>query len=1339
MGTGEAADVLRVEQVLLPERAPAGVSVPLSVRFSVMEPLRAGWRVSVELHPMAGGPSITHGPVKALFGPDDAVGAAKTASLSVPVPVDAAPGLYRVLVDHYDRQDEQWVHVRYVDADGAAMGHTVGEIEIIAPLPELPANPPQRRLRPGEIHRTLECEDFAGMDGRGEDLALAEGWTWYSRSSYSRLRAAANTTGEGTISVELAPPLPTGSYKLFARAGSILWAGRVRLGDAAAEFTPLRVGWNEIGVVEIAGPAERLSLEVARKIGHYAIVDALYLTNDLSTEAYAGLDPARQFLPADARPIKDERTIYTEQYMAGVRRRVDEHPRVREVADGVVARAREIAAHSDEQLWELLAPARIERTYYVNQNAGCPVCGLAIKEVDPFHPWILEPFEHPYKLQCPICRQRFPSNDFAAGEMTGGDYPDDGTGCTEDASRPDGDETYRFIGEYTHWVYREHFAPSLRTLTDAVALSDDPELAHKLGVMLLRAAQQWPNSEDRYRWSFARRVGTVAGAITDRIWSSYEGRNFGCAYDAVFPFLDDDDELLALAREQIPEIQSHEDLRLYLEENLLRRIGQQYCDTAIQGNVGYHHVGMAWLLLALDDPDSGRFPDCGDLLEFLYYRIFGALRYLPNHLGRDGSSYESTGYNASRLNIIDALSVVDRYVAEQAAELPRERYPSLWDDPRFAAQFEYYTDYLLLDRWLPAVGDAGGGTIIPERVPPQRLSVVGTGDAIRAWEHYRDRPIGPTLARLAYGLDDVAPAPSLWSDLPLAELAEARAAAPDELPRATTVQDDYGLVLLRSGAGDQRRVLWAWYGQLLSHVHADSLLYGLCGHGLDLLPDLGYPRSWEHASRWESNSLTHNTISVDGQEFPPGRERGRLRALGTMPGGAPMQFAQTEAGDGEAARRMLALVDIDERDFYTVDLLDVRAGSEHVLSYHGPQARATVEGVALATQEGGTVAGPGIDYGEPVVTGDGSEQQTPLAHMTEVERGEPVGRFTVDYALGDEADTHVRLHQFPGDGASLALGTGRPPSQPDAYAVRYSLLTRTGEAPLEGRYLTVVEPCLEQPTLSECERLVGEEFGTPMALRISHSAGEDLLLLSPTPGESVTAAGIEFDGRAALVRSVNGMPAMVVAHEFTRLDGPGLSLRADAPTLASEIASCDYAAQTIAVAGLPADDLLIGRPVRIFNDLHSTMHVIAGVEAAEGGARLRLTTTALRHEGWVAGVAQATVWDGAPSPWAFGTFLAGTRLVSEDGTHSWLVRDAAGGWHSAPTGTRLSLLQGVDATAEALDAGLVDADGDGAAQFRLYEYGPGDRVEIAGFAHLRRAGDGTWRAVLSPGVSLRTG
>ncbi len=1315
-----AADVLIVEDVAVPPAAPAGATVPVSVRLAVAETLREGWRVSVTLT-MPGAEAIVEGPVDCVFGPDDEPGAVKTARFSVSIPEDAEPGRYAVDVDHYDRVDGEWVHVAYRDRNGQAIRGPLAEIEITDPLPKLTPNPPQRKLRPGEVHAVYECEEFDGMDGRGEDLSLVSGWTWHSHVRYSRLRAAVNTSGEGTIYGTLEEPLPPGRYKLFVRAGNAFWTGRVGLGDETVEFTPLRSNWWEIGVVETDRPARRLTLEVLRKPGQYAIADSIYVTNDLDTEAHAGLDPSRQFLPVDARPVKDERTIYTTELLAAARARLAEYPSLREEADKAIAAAREIAQRSDRELWELLAPTRIERTYYVNQNAGCPVCGLKIKQVDPFHPWILEPFEHPYKMKCPVCGRRFPTNDFAAGEMTGGEYPDDGTGCVV------GDETYRFIGEYTHWVYREFFNPYVRQLTEAVALTDDPRLAHKLAVMLLRAAQQWPNSEDRYLWSYDRVVGHRAGGVTDRIWSSYEGRTYGCAYDAVFPFLDADDELLTLAREEIPQIETHGDLRLYIEENLLRRIGQQYCDTAIQGNAGYHHRGMAWLLLALDDPGSERFPDCPELLDFLYYRIYGALRYFPNLIAPDGSSFESTGYNSSRLNMVDALSVLERYFAERAPNLPRERYPSLWDDPRFAAQFDYYTDYMLLDRWLPTVGDAGGRTIIPEHTDPERMSVVAKGIAARAWARYRS----PKMARVAYGLDDTPPEPTLWSDLPLAELAAARQQAPNQLPRRTQVQDPYGLVFLRSGEGESRRTLWAWYGQLLSHAHSDSLLYGLAGHGLDLLPDLGYPKSWEHASRWESHSLTHNTITVDGAEFLPGRVRGSLRALGSAvgTGGPPLlQIAQTEMhGDnGELARRMLALVDLGPEDFYVLDLMDVRGGSEHVLSYHGPQAPVSVEGVELVQQQGGTVAGPAVEYGDA---------ETPLAHMTDVRRGHPTGTFSLDYALGDGPDTHVRLHQIPDSATTLALGTGRPPSQPDAYTVRYSLQMRSGQAPLEGRYATVVEPYLRRPLLDGVTRLLGDTFGQPSALRIGHGQGADLVLISPEPGQEIQVAGVRFDGRCGLVRFIRGEPHAVVAYEFTRCEGPGFALRAEA-ALTGEIVACDYETRSVTVRGIEPDDRLVGRHMRIFNALRTTMHEIVAVTAAPEGARLTLATTALRHEGWVAGVGNATIRDGAPSPWALTTFLAGARLVSESGDASWRIRDAAGGWHSAPTGTRIGLVAGPDTSSEQLNAALSDVNSDGAAGFRIYEYGPGDRVEIVSFAELRRAKAGGWTTRLSPGVRL---
>ena len=70
---------------------------------------------------------------------------------------------------------------------------------------------------------------------------------------------------------------------------------------------------------------------------------------------------------------------------------------------------------------------------------------------------------------------------------------------------------------------------------------------------------------------------------------------------------------------------------------------------------------MAWLLLGLSDLSSNRYPNNRDLLESLYYRVFGSLRYFCNLIGPDGSGFESPGYNISKLDFIETLSTVDRF------------------------------------------------------------------------------------------------------------------------------------------------------------------------------------------------------------------------------------------------------------------------------------------------------------------------------------------------------------------------------------------------------------------------------------------------------------------------------------------------------------------------------------------------------------------------------------------------------------------------------------------------------------------------------------------------------
>ena len=69
------------------------------------------------------------------------------------------------------------------------------------------------------------------------------------------------------------------------------------------------------------------------------------------------------------------------------------------------------------------------------------------------------------------------------------------------------------------------------------------------------------------------------------------------------------------------------------------------------------------------------------------------------------------------------------------------------------------------------------------------------------------------------------------------------------------------------------------YSGILGHRQNDNLTLGLFARGVDLLPDLGYPELWEYRWQWDSNSLTHNTVTVD--ETQPRKDIKRAAACGT--------------------------------------------------------------------------------------------------------------------------------------------------------------------------------------------------------------------------------------------------------------------------------------------------------------------------------------------------------------------------------------------------------------------------------------------------------------------------
>ncbi|MFO7947972.1 MAG: hypothetical protein R6V19_14300, partial [Armatimonadota bacterium] len=150
----------------------------------------------------------------------------------------------------------------------------------------------------------------------------------------------------------------------------------------------------------------------------------------------------------------------------------------------------------DETIWNMQPDSTIPRWHWTNVQAGCPVHGTEIYKGRAFYPWENEkgaklrsytagvPYQ--WKIKCPVGGELYPSNDFANGDMTGGEFPDDGIGggCEYEGER------YGFIAEicqsYCHQMLR--VAPAC---ADGYMATGDIRYVHKALVAMSRLAVEY--------------------------------------------------------------------------------------------------------------------------------------------------------------------------------------------------------------------------------------------------------------------------------------------------------------------------------------------------------------------------------------------------------------------------------------------------------------------------------------------------------------------------------------------------------------------------------------------------------------------------------------------------------------------------------------------------------------------------------------------------------------------------------------------------------------------------------------------------------------------------------
>lgn len=677
---------------------------------------------------------------------------------------------------------------------------------------------------------------------------------------------------------------------------------------------------------------------------------------------------------------------------------------------------------------------------------------------------------------------------------------DDSTGFINETG-----QKYTFIAYYNHFAwYTGIIIHAVRTLKNAFLATGDPAYASRGLVVLNRIADVYPDLSIM-EWKRSDDYLNCNGSQVDRgkaigcIWETIIVADFIKAYGVFSVPLKEGkcEEAISYLRTKMPSVNSAEELQKNIEDGLIRQVYPAVQTTDIFGNSGTHQATLAAAAVVFD-----RNPETKEWIDFCFRTGIekpgtctgGNINdVLVDRVDRDGFGTEaSPGYNSGWLYyFLNVADVLDGY------EIDGLEAADLYQNPKFRKMFSSLVQMIFSDIYTPTIGDtcATGKPIV----------YATFHSMVKAFLKYQE----PLFAQAAYllngrtmehaNLDSYGEAPE-----EIRKKIERVIREKGELDLSGTNLTGYGFAALREGkSGDflasgkqstTQRALWMYYGktnQYASHGHNDALGIGLYAYGLDMMPDLGYPRYADITDRhrWSlvANTASHNTVMIDN------RQQGRHLV------GQPLHFnngnlvklmsvEDKAAYEGIASvyRRTSALIRIDEEASYVVDLFRVVGGTEHRYSFHGAETDGIeTDGLKLTRQADengnfvGTYAGANLEYPFNADIDD----PTGARYFFNVEKhGEKGSDFSVDYQVLDTwnvfgqgahapTDLHLKLTML-GEFDQVALLDARPPENKvgNPETLRYVFAERKGEN-LESCFTAVIEPYKEKSKISSIEAL----------------------------------------------------------------------------------------------------------------------------------------------------------------------------------------------------------------------------------------------------------------------------
>jgi hypothetical protein len=670
-------------------------------------------------------------------------------------------------------------------------------------------------------------------------------------------------------------------------------------------------------------------------------------------------------------PLKQRSAFYPKERLAQIRANVSKTPWATQLRDSIVANARPWMNISDEELWDLMFGATISRTWMVWSNGHCPACKKPVE----MYTWKMEAWKFPWKTRCPHCDELFPKNDFYAFYLSGLDehgvfdpkkgnrallfnieHPDpkdplhlfgvdDGEGYVEGTNR------WRFIGAYLIFgQFHQRVLSGIDTLTAAYVLTGNPIYAHKAGILLDRVADLYPTF-DFLQQGYVYEVKQAAGYVS--VWhdTSEETYEMVLAYDQIFEGLRDDKSLLEFLSTRAKKFQltnpkqTFEDVQRNIEGRILRDALAH--PEKIHSNFPRKECTEAAIHTVLGWPENR------EQVEKMMDVFIKQATAVDGVTGEKGLA----GYTAY------TIAAMARFLNEYARVDPTFLASVMKRNPGLRQTYRFHIDTHCLDKYYPAIGDTVSFAQRMEQNPIMIYSQFHPGAPLRAplapsmysfyWQLYQETG-DPAYVQTLYAHNNHSltnlPYDIFENDPKTVQRNIAKTISKFGVtPTIGSIdKKQWHLAILRSGSKENARAAWLDYDSGGAHGHHDGMNLGLYAHGLDLLPDFGYPPvqfgGWTTPrANWYKMSAAHNTVVVDGQDHRDAAGKTTLWADGKF-----FQASRASAPGligGKQFERTVGLIDVSERDFYVVDIFRVVGGSDHARFAHGHFAQLSTDGL----------------------------------------------------------------------------------------------------------------------------------------------------------------------------------------------------------------------------------------------------------------------------------------------------------------------------------------------------------------------------------------------------------